>query len=724
MLLIIIFKAFLRYYLNMILLKGKFVKYIYQNIENGFAVAIFRLEPNSKSENNELLSFNSNITVSMKNIEIPISKLCTINVIESKNIKYKNSFELLSVEKNIVDSVVAAIDYLSSKKFTNITKTIATKIINNIGIDFLKNPENNFDELKKIISTKKASLLVEQINEKKKYQQIQEKFSENNLSMRLLYIIEKRYKDDDLIEFLENDIYSILEWEENINFFDVDNIAEIFLKGFSNDIRLEKYICWSLVNLSFSTGSTIFEIKDLYFSIAKTLGITKEEFLNSVKKLVEKELVVASEDKKSITAKSIFDKEVYISNRLIELSNKKIPLFQSKILNDGIDEIQNEALIYALNNSITIISGYPGTGKTTLVDKFVKNLLNAEPNSFNLLAPTGKAAYQIFLKTGHTARTIHSFLGMKKGSNIFRVNEQNPSNVKTLIIDEFSMINIDLFYSLLIGCPNLNRLILIGDKNQLPSIGSGYLLNDIIASKKFKTFLLKKIYRQEFESSIISIALAINNQEMPTFNKKECIFIEQKEEIAKNDIMRKIDYYIENMVNLDDYQILVPMYSGECGIDKLNILIQEKYSKNKKSIEIRNQFFYIGDKIIQIENDNEANVFNGEIGYICEFNPNNEITVKFEDGKIIRYTQTNFLKNIKLAYAISIHKFQGSESKNIILVLYYSHYTLLSKKLLYTAVTRASENLIIFGEKKAIEACINNDNDSKRIGNILYFLSK
>jgi exodeoxyribonuclease V alpha subunit len=176
-----------------------------------------------------------------------------------------------------------------------------------------------------------------------------------------------------------------------------------------------------------------------------------------------------------------------------------------------------------------------------------------------------------------------------------------------------------------------------------------------------------------------------------------------------------------------DYQILVPMYSGECGIDKLNILIQKKYSKNKEKLEIRNQTFYLGDKIIQIENDNEANVFNGEIGYITEFNGGikvSEVVVEFEDGKIIKYTLSNFIKNIKLAYAISIHKFQGSESKNIILVIYNSHYALLSKKLLYTAVTRAAENLIIFGEKRAIETCINNDNDSKRLGNILSFLAK
>jgi exodeoxyribonuclease V alpha subunit len=178
---------------------------------------------------------------------------------------------------------------------------------------------------------------------------------------------------------------------------------------------------------------------------------------------------------------------------------------------------------------------------------------------------------------------------------------------------------------------------------------------------------------------------------------------------------------------MSDYQILVPMYSGECGIDKLNSFIQKKYSKGKQKLEIRDQIYYLGDKIIQIENDNDANVFNGEIGYIIEFNGGtniNEVVVEFEDGKIIKYTLSNFTKNIKLAYAISIHKFQGSESKNIILVIYNSHFALLSKKLLYTAVTRASENLIIFGERKAIETCIRNDNDSKRLGNILDLLSK
>ncbi|MGL5617753.1 MAG: ATP-dependent DNA helicase [Metamycoplasmataceae bacterium] len=708
----------------MISLKGKFIKYIYQNSESDFSVAIFKSDSESKDDKEKILSFSSNIVVSIKNISIPINKMCIINIINSKSNKYLDSFELLSIEENIIDSTSVAIDYLSSKKFKNITKPIATKIINALGIEFLNNPGKYIDELKKIISEKKITLLVEQINNQKIYQKIQETFVKNNLSMRLLYLIEKEYKEEGLLNFLETDIYSVLEWEANINFFDVDNVAEIFLKEFSNDIRLDKYINWSLVNQSFSTGSTIFEIKDLYFSIARTFAMTKDEFLNSIKRLVEQGSLILSDDKRSVTASSIAEKEAYIAKRLIELNTSKLSPFIDKIDNEGIDKIQSEALIYALNNTITIISGYPGTGKTTLVDKFVKCLTKSEAKSFSLLAPTGKAAYQIFLKTGYTARTIHSFLGMKKGSNFFRINAENPSQVKTLIVDEFSMININLFYSLLIGCPFLKRIILIGDKNQLPSIGAGYLLNDFIASKKFKTFLLEKIYRQEQGSEIIDVALSINNNKIPLFKGEKCIFIEESEKIAKDKIIEKINYYIKNAVSLNDYQILVPMYSGECGIDKLNILIQKKYSKGKEGVEIRNNLFYLGDKVIQIENDNDANVFNGEIGFICEFNSKNEVTVEFEDGKIIKYNQTNFTKNIKLAYAISVHKFQGSEAKNIILVMYYYHFALLSKKLLYTAITRASENLIIFGEKKAIEACIKNDNDSQRVGNILKFLSK
>ncbi|MGL5205759.1 MAG: ATP-dependent DNA helicase, partial [Metamycoplasmataceae bacterium] len=684
---------------------------------------IFKPDSESKNDNNEVLSFNSNIVISIKNINIAINKKCIVNIVNSKSNKYQDSFELVSIEENIIDSNEAAIDYLSSKKFKNITKSTATKIINDLGIEFLNNPENYLEELKKIMSEKKINLLVEQINSQKSYHRIQEIFTRNNLSMRLLYLIEKEYKDEELLNFLETNIYSVLDWEENINFFDVDNIAEIFLKGFSNDIRFDKYINWSLINLSFSTGSTIFVIKDLYFSIAKTFGMKKEDFLNSIKRLVGQGLLILSDNKRSVASNSIVEKEAYIARRLIELNSSKLSPFNNDIDNKGIDKIQNEALIYALNNPVTIISGYPGTGKTTLVDKFVKCLTKIETKAFNLLAPTGKAAYQIFLKTGYTARTIHSFLGMKKGSNLFRINAENPSHVKTLIVDEFSMININLFYSLLIGCPFLERIILIGDKNQLPSIGAGYLLNDFIESKKFKTFLLEKIYRQEHGSEIINVALSVNNNRMPYFNGKECVFIEESEKVAKNKIIEKIDYYIKHEINLNDYQILIPMYSGECGIDKLNILIQEKYSKGKKGVEIKNNKFYIGDKVIQIENDNDANVFNGEIGFISQFNSNNEVTVEFEDGKIIKYNQTNFLKNIKLAYAISIHKFQGSEAKNIILVMYYSHFALLSKKLLYTAITRAAENLIIFGESKAIEACIKNDHDSQRIGNILKFLS-
>ena len=705
----------------MISLEGKFIKYIYRSLDNSFSVAIFKIDNNKNADYN----LTNNLVISMQNIEIDINKNYSIQVVHSTNPKYKDGFELVSLEKPVIDSEKTAIDYLSSKKFTGITKTLAIKIINKLGYKFLNNPHDFQKQLEEITNEKKTKIIIDQIESGKIYHEILEKFVNNNLSMRVLYIIEKKYKERELLNFLTNDVYSILEQNENIGFFDVDNIAKIFLNTFSDEIRQERYILWTLMQLSFSEGSTIFNIKYIYILISKAFPISKDEFLLSVKRLIHKKMVINTKDKQSITPISIYEKELYIVQRLLEINKNKITNIIDNFNYSDIDTIQINALTHALNNPITIISGYPGTGKTTLVDKLVKNLNKYEPKTFNLLAPTGKAAYQIFLKTGHTARTIHSFLGMQKGSNFFRINKDNPSDVQTLIIDEFSMINIDLLYSLLIGCPDLKRLILIGDKNQLPSIGAGYLLNDFIESGKFKIFLLEKIYRQEIGSSIIQTALLINQQKKPIFNDNDSVFIEEKEKNAKYKILEKIDEFIENGVKLEEFQILVPMYAGECGIDQLNILIQKKYSSGKEFLEVKNNFYYIGDKVIQIENDNEANVFNGEIGFIKKFNKEStkkEIIVQFEDGKIIKYNIVNFMKNIKLAYAISIHKFQGSESKNIILVMYYSHYPLLSKKLLYTAVTRAVEKLIIFGEKKAIETCINKDDDSKRKGNILELL--
>jgi hypothetical protein len=195
----------------MISLKGKFIRYIYQNVENGFSVAIFKIDSETQHENGSEFAFIANIVVSIKDIDISMNKLCKIQVSESKSNKYKDSFELVSVEKNIIDSKVSAIDYLSSKKFVGIAKTTATKIINELGIDFLKNPEEYKDKLENIITNKKTLALIEQINVDKIYQQVLDKFNTNNLSMRLLYMTEKQYKDKDLLNFLENDVYSILE---------------------------------------------------------------------------------------------------------------------------------------------------------------------------------------------------------------------------------------------------------------------------------------------------------------------------------------------------------------------------------------------------------------------------------------------------------------------------------------------------------------------------------
>ena len=356
----------------------------------------------------------------------------------------------------------------------------------------------------------------------------------------------------------------------------------------------------------------------------------------------------------------------------------------------------------------------------------MKNLIDLDLGKVELLAPTGKAATQISLKTGLGARTIHSFLKYNKIS--FDVNEKNPSDAEIIIIDEFSMINVFNFYSILVATPKLKKLILIGDKNQLPSIGAGYLLNDLITSKQFLVSTLNKIYRQSEGSNIIKNALMINENQMPQFNNPETKMFEVHDPNQAYLLTKKyLSQYLKTHQNLVRQQILIPMYAGEAGIDNINLLVQKLVNQKQTLLfKTKTNHFYFNDKVIQLENDTDKNVFNGEIGYIKSvfFNERDEvetIEIKF-DNRLIDYTLTEFNQAIKLAYAISIHKFQGSECDDVLIIFLNEHSRMLTKKLFYTAYTRAIKSVLLISNSDLIKKTVANDADSLRHCNLITLL--
>ena len=391
---------------------------------------------------------------------------------------------------------------------------------------------------------------------------------------------------------------------------------------------------------------------------------------------------------------------------------------------------QKEAIRKALNSNILIITGGPGTGKTTIIKAICRiyeimgNYKHGEfINRLALLAPTGRASKRMSESTSLPASTIHRFLKWNKDTGNFGVNEYHKTNENLIIVDEMSMIDVSLFDALLKGIKSNVQLIMVGDVHQLPSVGPGLILNDLISSDLFTFCPLEKIYRQSANSYIPYLALEIKNKDLSED------FIRQKDDYNFLSVDSK---YIKEMIkkiclmsktkglNEEDIQILAPMYKGENGIDNLNILLQDLFNpKSSKKEELRygEVTYREGDKVLQLQNNPDNNVFNGDIGYIRKISKKNSrnkdlVLIDFEGVKV-EYSKEE-LNQIKHAYAITIHKSQGSEFPHVILPISHSYYKMLYNKLIYTGVSRAKKSLVIIGEEKSFAMAVNNDYATNR----------
>lgn len=709
-------------------IKGNFKKIIYSN--NNFNVYSFKLFSDQNYAKTLLQIDDSsnyiNVISPTTDIDLTLDYEVEIKLEIRNNAKYKYSYYVISKEIIIPNHDDALIRFLSSTLFKGISMKTAEKLVTKLGNNFINDIENYEQEIKEIIGDKKTKILFDGIKNKDEKNQVSKEFIENNFSMSILSFISNKTKK--IKEFLETKVFSLIEEDVEFNFIDIDKIAKFYLKDYSNDLSNQMLIFYSIISLE-KEGSTINDLESIY-NYSQTLTLMNiDSFKIYIKKLFDNKKIIIHNSKKSLTTAKMYEKEKYIVKKLEQIKNnnlnRKIEI--EHLYKNNLDDVQLKALVNSLSNSISIITGGPGTGKTLLIDLIIKNLSNIKIKNVEVLAPTGKAATQISYRTNHNAKTFHSFL--KWNEKTFEVNEMNPSDAKVIIIDEFSMININLFYSLLIACPFIEQLIIVGDKDQLPPIGPGYLLNDLIESNKFLINRLEKVYRQSEGSLIAKNSILIKNGQMLNFDNKESILINMQD-IAKTKkiIENNIDEHLENNDDLLDHQILIPMYGGLFGIDNINEICQNHLFKDQKTLFILNgKSFFRNDKVIQLENINDKNIFNGEIGLIKDviFNIKKEIEsilVEFSFGKVIEYTASEFNKYTKLAYAISIHKFQGSECSTIILILSKEHYSMLSKKLFYTAYTRARKNILIISTKEIIDYCINNDEDSTRNTNILKLL--
>lgn len=710
---------------------GKFLRIVYSQPGSNFFVFSFKIDPNQDEQKNQLeISPKSNwitiIDYKGTDVELKVGYEVELEIKDSP--KYGLTYVCKNHQLIYKNSYENAISFLSSKIFNGISQISAKKVINAIGLDLLENPKKYQNEMEKLIGKKKTKIIIDGITKEDEHQIIYKKFIDNSLSITIFNFLNTWISSDKLKKYLENHCFEMIEQFSEIDFVELNLVAKVFLKNYSEDLMFKYLVLWTIYQLE-NEGSTIIKIEKIFKKANQFFTLSREKLMEIFRQLyADSKIILHDEDKTVISSTKTYMQEVFIAKKLKQLQKEK-PLKEKKIkglITQNLDLIQIDALKKAIINPLTIITGSPGTGKTLLIDLIMKNLIDLDLGKVELLAPTGKAATQISLKTGLGARTIHSFLKYNKIS--FDVNEKNPSDAEIIIIDEFSMINVFNFYSILVATPKLKKLILIGDKNQLPSIGAGYLLNDLISSKQFLVSTLNKIYRQSEGSNIIKNALMINENQMPQFNNPETKMFEVHDPNQAYLLTKKyLSQYLKTHQNLVRQQILIPMYAGEAGIDNINLLVQKLVNQKQTLLfKTKTNHFYFNDKVIQLENDTDKNVFNGEIGYIKSvfFNERDEvetIEIKF-DHRLIDYTLTEFNQAIKLAYAISIHKFQGSECDDVLIIFLNEHSRMLTKKLFYTAYTRAIKSVLLISNSDLIKKTVANDADSLRHCNLITLL--
>ncbi len=700
---------------------------IYENYSSTYKVGLLKiknvLEGNDKTLIGKVITFTGNF------ISLEIDDILELEGDFVEHKRYGHQFAVRDYSKPKISGVEAIIDFLISPLVKNCGEKTAQAIVNVFGEDTLEKIKENKDNLLQIpgISERRAEDIyfsVISYDSKDKFiVELKEMGFTINDAMKLI----KEYGEN-AINIVKENMY---ECKHIIDFKKLDMIYLAYFKEPESVIRLKACILESLNRFNNDSGSVYAEYQELKDALVKYFNIVLDsDHFDELCLKLEKEEKLVIEDK-HYYLKDYFDMEVYIAKYLTAINELAMPkyanldreifLFQ-KDNNINYDEKQIKAIENALNNRVSIITGGPGTGKTTIIDAIVKiyielNKLHGKSIGENiaLLAPTGRASKRMSEFTHLPASTIHRFLKWNKENNDFQINEDNKTYQKLVIVDETSMIDTFLLSSLLKGLTYNVQIVFVGDVHQLCSVGPGNVLDDIIKSDLFSYTPLERIYRQSDNSYIPVLAKEIKDKminEGFTEKKDDYNFLEVKPELIKETIKEVIKKSKEKGINSADMQVLAPMYKGENGIDELNKCLQELLNplSTQREIIIGEVTYREKDKVLQLVNDPDNGVFNGDIGYIEEIRKgrhSEEIIINFLDNRVI-YKKSD-MANIKHAYAISIHKSQGSEFAHVLLPISINYYRMLYNKLLYTAVSRAKKSLVIIGEKRAFLLGVGNE---------------
>lgn len=704
-------------------IKGTISKIIYRNNSNGYTVGLIKIKE-SDEEVGKIETFTGVLP------EFNEKTIYQLNGTFTTHNKYGYQFQVDSFEIVLPEKKDELVDFLSSDLFPIGEKT-AKKIVGAFGEDTIDVILNNKEKLLEI-----PRLGIERINKinniLKEYQSTSNIVLELNrmgFNTKDSLMLLNKYKDK-VIRIIDNNIYDLID-NINLNFKEIDTIAINNKYDLYDERRVEALIIYLLNEITFEQGDTYSFFQEIYNSIIKYLPDLKSEDLEYyLLKLSKQKRVVIKKEKYYL--KELYDAEEYIANRIYRLNNmerRKLPKLKEKIkeleqkIGITYDESQKNAIITSLNNNFTITTGGPGTGKTTIIKGIIRMLVDTchiSPQNIALLAPTGRASRKLMEVCNIPAYTIHKYLGWDKDNNTFSHNEINVCKEEYIIVDEASMIDTMLMFSLLKGTRLDSKFIFIGDYYQLPSVSQGQVLKDMIDSEVLDVIKLNNLYRQKDGNYIIDLAHEIKNKELSDnflTKKEDYNFIEVDNDYVLTSIKDIILKALEKGYREKDIQVLAPMYKSQNGIDNLNKMLQEIFnpkSNDKNELTVGNKIYREGDKILELVNDSDNSISNGDLGYIINItnkekngNKKNEIIVDF-DGNIVSFSPDKFI-NITHGYAISVHKSQGGEFNMVIIPFVNSFKRMLYNKLIYTAVTRAKSKLILIGSREAFVYGVNND---------------
>lgn len=739
-------------------LKGSVDTFKYVNDTNHFG--IFYLNTPDVEE--------GNIAVTGNVFGLSEGDYIEVTGVEVEHPVYGNQIKMSSFRAIQPTDTDAIIKYLASGALKGIGSKLAARIFAKFGegtLNILENEPERLAEVKGISDTMARNIAVE-YQEKKNIREAMMFLQSYNISNNLAAKIFEKYEDK-MYDVVRDHPYQIAEDISGVGFRTVDAIAKSGGIKENSRERVQAGVQYSLV-LAMEEGHTYLPREILVDKAYEVLNVAKEQIEEEIVELCAMGKLTHKKPNK-VFLKGVYYEEEYCARKLADLKNAFVEveeteeerlLFESDLaaVEDKyafeLDEYQKKAIDLGINNGIFLLTGGPGTGKTTIIKALIEFFYHADYDVV-LAAPTGRAAKRMQEATGFEAKTLHRLLeagpvSTDRNKDRFNRNENNMLEAEVYIVDEMSMVDVFLFAAFLKAIPVGSRVILVGDMNQLPSVGPGNIFKDLLESGHFASSTLEKIHRQSEGSQIIVNAHMVNRGEVPPLDKngenKDFFFLERNDrralvkdtiELLKNRIPKKFD------TTEYDIQVLSPSRKGELGVEVLNRIMQESInpmSNSKMEINYGDTIFRTGDKVMQIKNNYDipwvvrgkngieveegTGVYNGDMGRVISVNRfEKSVTVEFDEKKEITYTRDE-MEELDLAYVTTIHKAQGSEYPAIIIPILDTPRQLLTRNLLYTAITRATRCVMILGSSEKVAEMVHNDNERKRYTDFLQRLNE